>query len=358
MEDTKIIKSRKYTSKPFGNADVRINVMEISLRTMIKLYMKRAREIEFYLSKKPKEWGKFQSEFNAELNGIFRNIMNFEKVNLANGRDDKVYKLKRLFIKRFKKIFARGVYCDWSIRKPFGYSGDFKIIDDIYQNNPKTTGFDRLFDNYFQMSAISVAVRNRKEDYKRLIVNFINDKQSSALRIMNLASGPCRELKEILSSTGSLCKNITFDCCDNDERAIEYAKNLLVDYSNINFIKENAVRIAFKKDIYSTIDKKYDFIYSTGLLDYFSDRIAIALIQNLKKLLNSDGILAISNVRDKYSNPSVHFMEWAGDWNLIYRDDDAFRKIFIDAGFKENELETQYEQQGIIQYIIASNKQG
>ena len=51
-------------------------------------------------------------------------------------------------------------------------------------------------------------------------------------------------------------------------------------------------------------------------------------------------------------------MEWVGDWNLIYRDDDSFRKIFIESGFKENELDFQYEQQGILQYIIARNKKG
>ena len=126
----------------------------------------------------------------------------------------------------------------------------------------------------------------------------------------------------------------------------------------INFNKENAVRIALKKDIACLIDKKYDFIYSTGLFDYFEEKIAIRLIQNLRKLLKPEGVLAISDVRDKYSNPSIHFMEWVGDWNLVYRDDDSFRRIFVESGFKENELDFKYEQQGILQYIIARNKEG
>lgn len=340
------------------NSFLEISTNKFSLRTMIKLYLKRAREIEHYLSKKPNDWGRFQAEFNAEINGIFRNIMNFEKVNLAVGNEPKVYKFKQLFVKRFRQIFARGVYCEWSIRKPYGYAGDFKIIEDIYENSPSINGFDRLFDNYFQMSAISVAVRNRKEDLKRLIMNFIQSKEDIILRIMNLASGPCRELKEILSSNESLGKNVIFDCYDNDEKAIKYAKGLLDGHLNINFIKESAIRIAFKKDINTLIDKKYDLIYSTGLFDYLSERVAVALVKNLGKLLNSNGILVVSSVRDKYSNPSVHFMEWAGDWNLVYRDDESFKKIFLDAGYKNKELDIQYEQQGIMQYIIASKKQG
>ncbi|OGX23580.1 MAG: hypothetical protein A3J51_01270 [Omnitrophica WOR_2 bacterium RIFCSPHIGHO2_02_FULL_45_21] len=328
---------------------------EISLRTMVKHYLKRAREIESYLAKNPNEWGKFQSEFNAELNGVFRNIMNFEKENLINGRDDRVYKLRRLFVNRFREIFVRGDYIDWSLRKPFGYAGDFKIIDDIYQNNPATAGFARLFDNYFQMSTISVAVRNRKEDFKRLVTNFIKDRGKDKLRIMDLACGPCRDIRELIRSDNLLCENVIFDCYDNDLRAIEFSKASLANQANVNFFQKNAARIALHKDVNSMIDKKYDLIFSTGLFDYFGERIAIALVQNIKKLLKPNGIMAISNVRDKYSNPSVHFMEWAGEWNLVYRDDDDFRKIFIAAGFKENELKVQYEQQGVMEYIIAAN---
>jgi len=333
-----------------------INEMKGSFRKRIKLYLKRAQEIESYLIQKPKEWGRFQSEFNEKVDEIFRDIMNFEKVNFAAGNEGKVYKLKQMFISRFRALFVRGDYGTWSFRKPYGYAGDFKIIDDIYQNYPVTLGFNRLFDNYFQMSAISVGVRNRKNNFKRIITNFIKKRGNSTIRIMDLASGPCRDIKEILSDNTVYSKKVIFDCYDHDKHAIKYAKKLLKGHTNVNFIQENAVRIALKKDIYKMIDKKYDFIFSTGLFDYCSERISIGIINNLKKLLNPKGILAISDVRDKYSNPSVHFMEWAGDWNLVYRDDDSFRKIFINAGFKEDEMDIQYEQQGIMQYIIACNK--
>jgi DNA anti-recombination protein RmuC len=61
-----------------------ISSLEPSLRTKLKLYKKRAEEIENYLSKKPEEWGKFQSEFNSEVNNVFRDIMNFEKLNFSS----------------------------------------------------------------------------------------------------------------------------------------------------------------------------------------------------------------------------------------------------------------------------------
>ena len=332
-----------------------LGAIETTLHNKINLYKKRAKDVEDYLSKKPDEWGRFQQEFNSEINNIFRDIMMYEKRNLTKGNIEKVYKLKKIFINKLRKLFVRKDYWEWSIKRPLGYAGDYKIIDAIYQNNPQTTGFDRLFDNYFMMCAISVGVRNRKEDFKKIISTFVNKRRKKQIRIMNLACGPCRDVQELLLTNMVSNKNVIFDCYDSDERALKYAKDLLKTFLNINFLKENALRLAATKHINSKIKKRYDIIYAMGLFDYLNDNISTKLIKNLRALLKIEGILMISSVRDKYSNPDAHYMEWTGDWNLVYRDDDEFRKLFIDAGFIIDELKLQCEQQGIMQYIIATN---
>lgn len=332
-----------------------LGAIETSLGTKIKLYKKRAQEVERYLSNHPDEWGKFQNEFNSEIDAIFRDIMTYEKKNLTEGNVEKVYKLKKLFIRKIRKLLYRKEYFEWSMKRPLGYAGDYKIIDDIYRNNPKTTGFERLFDNYFLMCPISAGVRNRKEDFKRLISNFIKEKHKKNVRIMSLACGPCRDILEMLSTKIAPVESVIFDCYDHDARALEYAKELLKPFSNVNFIVENVLRMAATKHIALNIKKRYDIIYSTGLFDYLNDKILTRLIANLKTLLKIDGVLLVSNVRDKYSNPSSHYMEWTGDWDLIYRDDEEFKDLFIQGGFQKSEIKLQYEQQGIMQYIIAIN---
>lgn len=333
-----------------------LKIPSLTLRSRIRNYQKLAEEIKDQLSAHPTEWGKFQSVFNYEINGIFRQIMEFEKENLTARKEEVVYKLKKLFVNRIRKEFLHGDYIVWSLKKPYGYAGDHKIINDIYNNQPQTLGFDRLYDNYFQMSSISVAVRNRKEDFKRYIIQLLSRKNGQPVRIMNLGSGPCRELFELFSGDyGVDHSNVIVDCFDNDFNAIEYAKKMFsgITTGKINFTKENGVRLALKKNIETVIPWRFDLIYSTGLFDYFDDRVIFRLIKNLRKLLKKGGTLAISDVRDKYSNPSVHFMEWVGDWILIYRDDDSFRQLFLDAGFNKNDLKADYEQQGIMQYVYA-----
>jgi SAM-dependent methyltransferase len=350
MESRKSKKYNKGTEAALGFAEIKA-----SLRSLIKIYKKRAAETEDYLSKHPDEWGQFQNEFNSEVNAIFREIMNFEKESLANGNAYKIEKLRSIFINKIRELFLKSDYFKWCLSKPYGYSGDFKIIDDMYQNNPSSNGFNRLFDNYFQVASICAAVRNRKEDFKRLIAKFVNERKEEELRIMNLGCGPCRDVQELFMTRSIMNDRVIFDCYDHDDRAINFAKSLLGDNPSINFIKENALRLAATKNISSKIDKKYDLIYVMGVFDYFNHKISVKLVSNLKKLLKEGGVLAVSNVRDRYSNPSIHCMEWVGDWILIYRTEEEFNKIFLDAGFKEANLKIQHEQQGIMQYVIATS---
>ncbi len=325
-----------------------------SLRKRVKHYDAIALEVESYLKKNPNEWGRFQSQFNQEINAVYREIMMFEKECLASENEEKVFAFKKLFVNRLRKRFLRGEFVVRSLEKPFGYAGDFKIIDDIYKNYPTTKGFDRLYDNYFQMSSICVAVRNRKEDFKRILSNFVIQNDAKSIKVMDVASGPCRDIKELLfDSEGSLFDKVIFDCFDADHRALEYARQLVRNSPRVSFNQMNVLRIALKKNIHEEFKKQYDVIFSTGLFDYLDVRISIRLIHNLRELLKPGGILAISDVRDKFSNPSMYFMEWVADWSLIYREDDEFRQLFIRAGFSNDELATSYEQQGIMQYVLA-----
>ena len=328
--------------------------IRISLRKKVKLYLKRANEIEQLLNLEPESWGRYQQDFNKNVNLIFQEIMDFEKDCLANNNPKKILKLKEIFLKRFKHIFRRGVYGPWSMDKPFGYAGDFKIIEDIYKNLPITTGFDRLFDNYFMASAISVSVRNRKEDFKKIITEFARSRKGELIKIMNLASGPCREIYEFLKGPHAHEALTFFDCYENDINAINFSRRLLYNEDKVNFFQTNALRLAAAKEIRTMIRKKYDLVYSTGLFDYFSDKISVKLISNLKNLLRPGGMVIISNVTDRYKNPSVHYMEWAGQWVLVYRTSEKFKEIFIEAGFDKRKITLIHERTGVMQYIKAS----
>jgi 2-polyprenyl-3-methyl-5-hydroxy-6-metoxy-1,4-benzoquinol methylase len=204
----------------------------------------------------------------------------------------------------------------------------------------------------------SVATRNRKEDFKGYIAEVTKSCQNDQARIMDLASGPCRDIRELLSEPDALFSNLSIDCIDHDPHAIDYGKKMVEPFittSNINFLQKNAARLALTKNIEGMIPWKYDLIFSTGLFDYVDERVAAPLVSNLRKLLKKSGLMIISNYRDKWSNPSRHYMEWGGDWELLYRTEEEFLEIFKKAGFSPEDLSLKFEPQKIMQYCFARN---
>jgi SAM-dependent methyltransferase len=327
-----------------------------SINRIVAYYRRRLRRANDYLRNNPNEWGLFQQKFNAEMDHLFSQIITFEKRCLKEGREAELAQVKKLFVKRLRKYFYYGDLPRWAIDRPYGYSGDFKIIDEIYKNEPQTMGYERLFDNYFLLSTISVAVRNRKEDIKRKIIKYINvQPHGKKIRVLSLASGPAREVKEMIDANPEWHKNVVFDCFDMQNDAHKYAKGMMNGHDNVFFETINVLKISLARDVVSRVGRKYDLIYSTGLFDYLEYQVSVRLVSNLRKLLKPGGVLLIADVRERYYNPAVFNMEWACNWELVYRTDSEFRNIFVNAGFKEPSLRHSFEQQGIIQYIEAIN---
>lgn len=325
----------------------------MKLLEIIKGYQNQIKKVSKILSEFPEDWQKYQSETNKVIDEIFSLCWEYERDNADN--EAAVYRVKRLFMENFMDYFRLGRLSRMVVDKPYGYHGDFFIIDEIYKNKPATIGLERCMDNYFLNTGASIATRNRKVDFINYLLKIISESEAP-VRIMDLASGPCRDVKELFDIVPD-DKVVAVDCVDHDINAIQYGgdilKSSLSDIKSIKFIQKNAMRIALTKKAEEIFPEKYDVIYSTGLFDYLDDRIAIPLVANLKKLLKEGGVLIISNYRDKWANPSRLYMEWGGGWELIYRTENDFLKVFKEAGFEDKKLSLKYESQKIMQYRFA-----
>jgi len=323
-----------------------------NLLLKIKDYKELSRKLKLHLSQFPYDWVRFQDTFDSNIDKIAEDILYSEKTAV------KVDRLRNVFKKRYRQYFLYGEFVKWSFEKPFGYPGDFKIIDDIYLNQPRTVGFDRLWDNKYQELDASKATRERKEDFKRIINDIVKSRKGQDIHIMNLGTGSAREIKELLeTNSDNHLSKVVFDCYDFENDAIEYAKKLLHNSSNVNFFKKNVIRLALKKDINQEIPWKYDLIYSMGLFDYLDEKIAVKLIGNLKKLLNKNGVMVVTNYREKDTNASAYLMEWVAEWNLIYRNEVEFKEIFLKAGFSPDELKVEPQKSKVMQYCFAKSNQ-
>lgn len=222
----------------------------------------------------------------------------------------------------------------FAYRKPHGYAGDFEIIDKTYRQeqhpDPRFAVWDRL---YHAMTAAR-AVRNRKTYFKQLLAGV--KRPGQPLQVLNVASGPGRDMFEWYEETGD--RTVFFDCVDMDARAIAYAQKLNQQYLyNLHFNQENIFRFRPQR--------KYHLIWSAGLFDYFSDELFVKLLRRMSGWAYPGGHLVIGNFSTH--NPSQGYMILLTDWPLQLRSESQLKSLATEAGFGKEAIAVDREPEGV-----------
>jgi len=223
-----------------------------------------------------------------------------------------------------------------SILKKHGYSGDFEIIDDIYRMRISTEAHLRRWDLFFHAQAAPCAVRNRKAYFHRLLEQLQQRLPERRLRVLNIASGPARDLREWYDANPE--SRVEVDCIELDPTAIAYATDLCAKYSDrVHFHHQNALRFV--------PTDKYDLIWSAGLFDYLTDRLFVRLVRSLLPFVNGGGEVVVGNFSE--FNASRDYMELMGDWYLEHRSETRLMGLAERAGAAPRLTEVHWEPEGV-----------
>ncbi len=222
-----------------------------------------------------------------------------------------------------------------ALAKKYGYSGDFEIIDDIYTQRIIASEELRRWDLYFHAQPAPVAVRNRKAYFHHLL-NKHHGSKSGPLHILNVASGPARDMREWMLDHPNA--DLFFDCIDADVHAIDHARVLCAPFiDRVEFHHRNAMRFLPSKG--------FQLVWSAGLFDYLSDRAFVFLLKSLLAVTSRGGEVVIGNFSD--FNPSRDYMELMGDWMLNHRTAKQLRELAIEAGAPAKRIDIQWEPEGV-----------
>lgn len=225
--------------------------------------------------------------------------------------------------------------------KPFGYAGDFLIIDRIYTNG--ISDEYRKWDNYSLQNSAARAVRNRKSYFKSMVLQ----KLGRGGTLLNVASGPARDVYELFCENPSLGIDVT--CVEMDAKAIEYAKELNSQHlDRIKFIEKNIFRFQ--------TSQKFDLIWSSGLFDYFDNRAFGLVLTKLKDRLQPGGEIIIGNFNAD-NNPSRIYMEIFGEWYLNHRTKEDLFSLAIQAGFTEENISVSSENENVNLFLHMRNSE-
>ena len=230
----------------------------------------------------------------------------------------------------------------WAYQKPLGYAGDFKLIEKIYNYHRSATSHLAKWDDYFHSQKAPQAVRNRLSFFLDQLWKAKTDHPSNT-QVLNVASGPGRDMYEALKVLGS--SDLKIDCVDQDIHAIDFAKNLCQEFlHNINFIHKNIFRFVTKNT--------YHLIWSAGLFDYFNDNLFKRTICKLSKLLKPNGRMVIGNFSP--DNPNRGYMELC-NWTLIHRSKPHLQQLARECGFHDRQIRVEQEPEGINLFLVITN---
>jgi SAM-dependent methyltransferase len=219
--------------------------------------------------------------------------------------------------------------------KPFGYPGDFYLIDHIYSNHVNGDKKYRNWDIYYQNQEGTMAVRNRKDYFINQCINLAH-KKNGEKRVLILGSGPATDVNEFLNMYTE--NDIRFDLVDFDQNAIDYSSHKNKKFEKlISYHKVNVLRF----EPYM----RYDLIWSAGLFDYFKDKHFVFLVKKYLNYLAEGGEFVIGNFSTE--NPSQILMEVVSEWYLNYRSREDLVRIAGEAGLLNGNVFVDAEALGV-----------
>lgn len=216
--------------------------------------------------------------------------------------------------------------CLRALRKPFGYPGDYGVMDFIYERNFEgATLFARTVQLGFAHVRSSLGVRGRKDLVKQEIRSLLEQRAGSGrpVRVLSIAAGPAQELAELLSELPEVPAPLEVVLFEQDKNALAHASRRLGTLVQpqlsgrvrLRFLHDSIKRLLRDPALFAEVGK-FDLVYSCGLYDYLQDRTAVGLTRHLMAAVGPQGRLLVANMVD---NASRWLLDFHLDWPLVYR---------------------------------------
>ncbi len=227
----------------------------------------------------------------------------------------------------------RSAYWDRSFTKPHGYAGDFRMLEWMYDlehdpcADPTKPALVNVLDGLYASVHSVRAVWDRRGWFGRLVREHRQGRGGAPLRVLDLACGGSRYLRDVMTVAGGDALAVTF--VDQDPAALAFIESWLpqTNGGSCQLVCAPVRRLPqLLPQSTSAEPCGFDVVVSTGLFDYLTDADACALLGHMVALTRSDGVTAICNFAPDDASRVVK--DWVSDWQLVYRGADELRGLF------------------------------
>jgi CRP-like cAMP-binding protein len=230
--------------------------------------------------------------------------------------------------------------------KPRGYAGDYLTIEWIYRNEPQGVGrLGPLLDSCFLNLLAAQAVRNRRGLLAKHIQDARERSEGRTAQITSMACGPATELFDVFATVDDPTR-IHATLIDIDLQALAFVSDRcdrLKLRRQMELVHGNLVYLATGRQQLKLSDQ--DLVYSIGLIDYFSDKFVIELLNYVYTLLRPGGKVVLGNFHSRNTDKAM--MDYILDWKLIHRTEDDMNRLYAASNFAQPCTQILFEPTGI-----------
>jgi len=310
----------------------------------VEAYTQSLRQLDFEIDENavPRRGDQFHQRLQAALAESLRSCRLFEE---EYGDDPELLRdVQEAFLRETHQWYSRSWLANRARTKPSGFAGDYEMLCKLYEKSTSSRGLGGYLDLCFIDLPLAQAVRTRLESLRGFLIREI-EARDGEVRILDIASGPCREYQDWPSFSAD--RKIEIVAMDSDPLAIEYVQShvRLNGASELRAVHYNALRTrsaAANKKKFGT----FDIIYSVGLCDYLADKHLIGMLSAWRQTLKPDGVVYVAfKDSERYDKT---FYQWHADWFFYQRTQQETLRLFELAGFDIDQMQMTRDETGII----------
>jgi len=172
------------------------------------------------------------------------------------------------------------------------------------------------------------AVSNRMKIVTKMITDAMDRFEGEdEVRVLSVASGSAQAVIQAMKN--SRTQKIKATLLDVNTEALRQAE----DASEAAGLRDRFTFIQNSTSALKDLGCSFHIIEMVGFLDYRPREKAVNLINKLRNLLITGGVLITCNIAP---NIEKIFLDWVLLWPMIYRSADELRKILTEGGFSDN----------------------
>lgn len=254
------------------------------------------------------------------------------------------------FLIETERLFSQSWIGERARAKPAGFVGDYEMLNKLYDEKTPALGLGGYIDLCILDLPLARAVRTRLKFAREFLLRELAQRQGD-VRILDVASGPCREFHDWPDVGNG--RKVEIIAMDTDPQALGYVSSavspLVNNGSTLKPVRYNALRTCVAETTVKQFGK-VDVMYSVGLADYLNDDQLVRMFAAWRDTLADDGVMLIAfKDTEQYDHTPY---QWHMDWYFYQRTVDDVLRLYEAAGISVDEIETSRDGTGIITNFV------